>query len=122
MEQMKGSPVLFVVLKCNHGGKLAVLQLHSHKSPLPNKPLKSIRLLGQESAESMIKASVYISIIPMYTHDKDIITESLRAPIFICVLNEKNSKNTSRKEKERESKGGREVSSGEDGASSKTSF
>lgn len=55
----------------------------------------------------MIKASVYVSIFPMYTHDKDIITETLSAPIFICVLNEKNSEHTCRKEKERAGKGGR---------------
>lgn len=49
----------------------------------------------------MIKGSVYIYIFYMYTHDKDIITESLGAPIFIHLPNEKNREYTCRKEKVR---------------------
>lgn len=52
----------------------------------------------------MIKGSVYVYIFYMYTHDKDIITEILSAPIFICVPNEKNRGYKCRREKVRAGK------------------
>lgn len=56
----------------------------------------------------MIKGSVYISIFHMYTHDKDIITETPCAPIFIGLPNEKNTEHTCKKKKESKIKEGKQ--------------
>lgn len=92
------APFWLFVGKCTHHGWARRTPLHSNKSPLSNKPLKSTSLVGQHCIESMIKGSVYVYIVYMYTHDKDIITETLNAPIFISVPNEKNRKYTCRRE------------------------
>ena len=56
-----------------------------------------------------IKCSVYIiSIFYIYTKDKYIITETLSAPVFIGLLNEKNREYTCRKEGVRARESGRE--------------
>lgn len=56
----------------------------------------------------MIKGSVYVFIFDMYTHDKDIITETLSETIFIRAPNEKNREYMCRKGDVRARKGSRE--------------
>lgn len=80
MGQMKGSLALFVEGKCTHGGYARCTPLHSDKSPLSNKPPKSTQRLGQR----MIKGSVYVYFLPMYTHDKDIKTDPEHADVYPC--------------------------------------
>lgn len=47
----------------------------------------------------MIKGRVYVSYIYTYTHDKDIITKTPSAALFICLHNEDNSDYTSREQR-----------------------
>lgn len=61
-------------------------KLHGNKSPLSNKLRPKSALTGRppRCVESAIKGAVWVYVVSMYTGDKEMLTGSPRAPVFVC--------------------------------------
>lgn len=83
-EQMRGSTILGFERECTHRGEARCTPLHNNKSPLSNKPPKPAPPARERCVQGMIKGPVYVCSFFMYTHDKDIKTET-RAKQYLPV-------------------------------------